>query len=123
MVSGVDLWLNTPWPPRASGTSGMKAAHNGVPSLSVLDGWWVEGHIESYTGWSIDPTHHHGEAANDADAAQLYRLLDEEILPLHRRDPSAWAAIMRNAIAINGSYFNAERMVGEYLTRAYLRRT
>jgi starch phosphorylase len=124
MVSGVDLWLNTPMAPlEASGTSGMKAAHNGVPSLSVLDGWWVEGHIESYTGWSIDPTHHHGEAANDADAAQLYRLLDEEILPLHRRDPSAWAAIMRNAIAINGSYFNAERMVGEYLTRAYLRRT
>ncbi|HRI09031.1 MAG TPA: alpha-glucan family phosphorylase [Nannocystaceae bacterium] len=123
MVSGVDLWLNTPMAPlEASGTSGMKAAHNGVPSLSVKDGWWCEGHIEGYTGWAIDPTHHHGEAANDADSAQLYRLLDEEILPLHLRDPKAWAEVMRNAIAINGSYFNAERMVGEYLTRAYLPR-
>ncbi|MCB9702204.1 MAG: alpha-glucan family phosphorylase [Myxococcales bacterium] len=120
MVSGVDIWLNTPMAPlEASGTSGMKAAHNGVPSLSVRDGWWCEGYIEGYTGWAIDPTHHAGEEANDADASQLYRLLDEEILPLYRRDPKGWAEVMRNAIAINGSYFNVERMVGEYLTRAY----
>ncbi len=120
MVSGVDIWLNTPMAPlEASGTSGMKAAHNGVPSLSVRDGWWCEGYIEGTTGWVIEPTHHSGEQANDADADQLYRLLDEQILPLHRRDPDGWAEIMRNSIALNGSFFNGERMVGEYLTRAY----
>ncbi|MEZ4452889.1 MAG: alpha-glucan family phosphorylase [Nannocystaceae bacterium] len=120
MTSGVDLWLNTPMAPlEASGTSGMKAAHNGVPSLSVLDGWWCEGYIEGTTGWGVSPTHHAGEEANDADAAQVYRLLDEEILPLYRRDHCKWAEVMRNAIALNASYFNAERMLGEYLTRAY----
>jgi len=120
MVSGVDVWLNTPMAPlEASGTSGMKAAHNGVPSLSVRDGWWCEGYIEGTTGWVIEPTHHSGEQANEADAGQLYRLLDEEILPLHLRDPDGWAAVMRNSIALNGSFFNGERMVGEYLTRAY----
>ncbi|MEZ4385380.1 MAG: alpha-glucan family phosphorylase [Nannocystaceae bacterium] len=120
MVSGVDLWLNTPMAPlEASGTSGMKAAHNGVPSLSVRDGWWCEGYIGGTTGWVIEPTHHAGEEANNADAGQLYRLLDEEVLPLHLRDPDGWAAVMRSAIALNGSYFNAERMLGEYLTRAY----
>ena len=71
------------------------------------------------TGWVIEPTHHAGEEANNADAGQLYRLLDEEVLPLHLRDPDGWAAVMRSAIALNGSYFNAERMLGEYLTRAY----
>jgi len=120
MVSGVDVWLNTPMAPlEASGTSGMKAAHNGVPSLSVRDGWWCEGYIEGTTGWVIEPTHHSGEEANNADASQLYRLLDEEVLPLHRRDQDGWATVMRNSIALNGSYFNGERMVAEYLTRAY----
>jgi glycogen phosphorylase len=120
LVAGCDLWLNTPLRPlEASGTSGMKAAHNGVPSLSVLDGWWREGHIEGVTGWSIggaDPTPH--DQAYAEDAADLYRKL-ELILPLFYDRRDAWIAIMRQCIALNASYFNSHRMVQQYLMHAY----
>jgi starch phosphorylase len=116
MTAGVDLWLNTPQPPlEASGTSGMKAAINGVPSLSVLDGWWVEGHIEGVTGWAIDGAN--GDAASDA--ASLYDKLERVILPLYHTRPAAYVDVMRQAIALNGSFFNSERMVQEYLAKVY----
>jgi len=119
VCAGVDLWLNTPLPPQeASGTSGMKAALNGVPSLSILDGWWVEGHIEGVTGWAIG---HAIEGTGDrsADAASLYEKLEREILPLYYGRPSAYAAVMRSAIALNGAFFNAQRMVAQYVRNAY----
>lgn len=119
ICSGVDLWLNTPKRPHeASGTSGMKAAMNGVPSLSVLDGWWVEGHIENVTGWSIGDDH--GRESDDkADAAALYDKLERLILPQFYGRPDDYANIMRSAIALNGSYFNTQRMVFQYAVNAY----
>jgi len=121
MVAGVDLWLNTPKPPlEASGTSGMKAALNGVPSLSVLDGWWVEGHIEGVTGWAVG----NGDAAQDADAADatdLYAKLEHTVLPAYARR-EAWVAIMKGAIARNGSVFHSHRMIRRYVAEAYLGR-
>ncbi|HEU5056763.1 MAG TPA: alpha-glucan family phosphorylase [Kofleriaceae bacterium] len=122
LVAGVDLWLNTPERPlEASGTSGMKAAHNGVPSLSCLDGWWVEGHVEGVTGWSIGPatTLPAGEAAG-VDADDLYRKLASVIAPLYHRRREEWIAVMKNAIALNASFFNTHRMVQQYATDAYL---
>jgi glycogen phosphorylase len=111
MVAGVDLWLNTPLAPlEASGTSGMKAAINGVPSLSVLDGWWIEGHIEGVTGWSIDAPH---------EAASLYDKLGRIIMPLFYGPRGGYTEVMRQAIALNGSFFNSHRAVGEYLVKAY----
>lgn len=115
LTAGADLWLNTPRAPlEASGTSGMKAAHNGVPNLSVRDGWWCEGFIEGQTGWVIEPT-----GSDEQEAEQLYRALDEEILPLHRGDPGGWAERMRACVALAASYFNTHRMLGEYCARAY----
>jgi len=121
ICAGVDLWLNTPLPPReASGTSGMKAALNGVPSLSVLDGWWVEGHVEGVTGWSIGSDW--GTEANPAaDATALYDKLERVILPLFFGNPAGYGEVMRSAIALNGSFFTAERMVLEYAANAYAR--
>jgi starch phosphorylase len=121
LTAGVDLWLNTPEAPlEASGTSGMKAAVNGVPSCSILDGWWIEGHIEGVTGWSI------GEAPvlpatpdGEKDAEDLYQKLENVILPLFYRDRRAYLAVMRHAVALNGSFFNTERMVSEYARQAY----
>jgi glycogen phosphorylase len=127
ITSGVDLWLNTPqFPLEASGTSGMKAALNGVPSLSILDGWWVEGHIEGVTGWSIgeprrsmDPTDIATDNAKEAES--LYSKLENVILPMFYKDPHLYIQVMQHAIAINGSFFNTQRMVQQYITDAYLR--
>jgi starch phosphorylase len=122
LTAGVDVWLNTPQPPlEASGTSGMKAALNGVPSLSILDGWWIEGHIEGVTGWSIgEKGLGMGENTNHArDAAALYDKLEQVILPLFYRDRERFIDVMVHAIALNGSFFNTQRMVQEYVLRAY----
>lgn len=116
---GVDLWLNTPQRPQeASGTSGMKAALNGVPSLSILDGWWVEGHVEGVTGWSIG---HGPDLPEDAsvEIASLYDKLDNVVLPMFYGRPDAFARVMRYAIAINGSFFNTQRMCSQYMANAY----
>jgi starch phosphorylase len=127
LTAGGDLWLNTPqYPLEASGTSGMKAALNAVPSLSILDGWWVEGHIEGVTGWSIGEPHRSDPAPDTAtntaaDAESLYSKLENVILPLFYEDRSRYLSVMQHAIAINGSFFNTQRMVQQYITDAYLR--
>jgi glycogen phosphorylase len=125
MTSGVDLWLNTPqFPLEASGTSGMKAALNGVPSLSVLDGWWVEGHIEGVTGWSIGEkrlaTAGAAPADNREEADSLYFKLENVILPMFYKERAHYLEVMQHAIAINGSFFNTQRMIQQYVTDAYL---
>jgi glycogen phosphorylase len=121
LVGGVDIWLNTPLRPlEASGTSGMKAAFNGVPSLSVLDGWWVEGCIEGVTGWAIG----NAAGADDGDARALYDKLEQVVLPLYygySNDPGGWAKVMKGAISKNASYFNSHRMMRRYATEAYVR--
>ena len=119
MVPGVDLWLNNPMKPlEASGTSGMKAAINGVPQLSVLDGWWIEGHVEGVTGWSIgsgiEP-----ESDPMKDAGDLYLKLERAVLPLFYGLPMAYAEMRRQAISLNGSFFNTQRMVEQYVRNAY----
>ena len=120
MTSGVDLWLNTPQRPHeASGTSGMKAALNGVPSLSVPDGWWLEGHIEGVTGWGSGPRERSAEGSDAEDAADLYRTLEETILPIYHDQPERWTAIMRATIAFNASFFNSQRMLEEYVENVY----
>jgi starch phosphorylase len=124
LVSGVDLWLNTPQPPlEASGTSGMKAAINGVPSLSVLDGWWVEGHIEGVTGWSIGENGRADKESSDnrEDAASLYNKLEQVIIPLFYKERDRYIDVMLHAIAINGSFFNTHRMMHQYVLNAYFR--
>jgi starch phosphorylase len=124
LTAGVDLWLNTPLRPlEASGTSGMKAAHNGVPSLSVLDGWWIEGHIEGVTGWSIgcrEPEVDSPDSASRNDADDLYRKLRSEVLPAYYANRERWIGVMRQAIAFNASFFNTHRMVQQYTTNAYV---
>ena len=123
MTAGVDVWLNTPLPPmEASGTSGMKAAVNGVPSLSVLDGWWIEGCIEGITGWSIgSPDGKVGAAADHSnDAASLYDKLEQIIMPLFCDNRDDFLEVMRHAIALNGSFFNTHRMLQQYVLKAYL---
>jgi glycogen phosphorylase len=127
LTAGGDLWLNTPqYPLEASGTSGMKAALNGVPSLSILDGWWVEGNIEGVTGWAIGEAHRGDPGPetpvdNAYDAESLYAKLEGVILPLYYSSRERYLDIMRHAIAINGSFFNTQRMVQQYITDAYLR--
>src|SRR5882757_9234520 len=126
ITSGVDLWLNTPQRPQeASGTSGMKAALNGVPSLSVLDGWWVEGCVEDVTGWSISESHQPGSAPivtdNFNEAQSLYAKLENVILPMFYKERSRYLSVMQHAIAVNGSFFNTQRMVQQYVIDAYLR--
>ena len=119
LTSGTDLWLNTPRRPQeASGTSGMKAACNGVPSLSALDGWWIEGHIEGVTGWSLLDASANG-AEEPAEVRALYEKLERVILPLYYRRPDDYAAVMRSAIALNASFFNTQRVVLQYVRNAY----
>ena len=119
MVSGVDVWLNTPLRPlEASGTSGMKAAFNGVPQLSVLDGWWLEGCIEGITGWAIGGA---SDSSNHDDGASLYGKLEHKVLPLYAGDRRGWIAVMKGAIGKNSSYFNSHRMMRRYATEAYIR--
>jgi len=125
LVSGCDLWLNTPVPPlEASGTSGMKAALNAVPSLSVLDGWWVEGHVEGVTGWSIGNDgggEERSAGERDAvDAQALYQKLDTAVLPCFFAQRERYLAIMRSTIALNASFFNTQRMLLQYLYAAYV---
>ena len=122
LCAGADVWLNTPQPPlEASGTSGMKAALNGVPSLSVLDGWWIEGHVEGVTGWAIG----RGEGAaspgssHTSDAHALYYALERLVLPVFYFNRDRFVDMMRYAIALNGSFFTAQRMLQEYVTKAY----
>jgi starch phosphorylase len=122
ITSGVDLWLNTPMRPQeASGTSGMKAAMNGVPSFSIIDGWWAEGHIEGVTGWSIGSEEIAGDP--DADAGTLYDKLEREIVPMFYGRPNRYTEVMRSAIAFNGAFFNTQRMLQQYLANAYTRTT
>ncbi|MBI2059506.1 MAG: alpha-glucan family phosphorylase [Nitrospirae bacterium] len=145
VCAGVDVWLNTPQQPlEASGTSGMKAAVNGVPSLSVLDGWWVEGHVEGVTGWSIGghwedlkvlpyeasrrgeaclaPTAPSSWAHNDRrgdEVRSLYDKLEQTILPLYFQRPEEFDRIRQSTIVVNGSFFNAHRMMNQYIRNAY----
>jgi starch phosphorylase len=121
ITSGVDIWLNTPMRPQeASGTSGMKAALNGVPSFSVVDGWWAEGWIEGVTGWAIGNT----EAEEDpaSEVSTLYDKLERQILPMFYGKSQRYTEVMRSAIALNGSFFNTQRMVQQYLANAYMLR-
>jgi glycogen phosphorylase len=122
MTAGVDVWLNTPLPPmEASGTSGMKAAINGVPSLSILDGWWIEGCIEGETGWSIGSSSSGQDAAQRtlADAESLYDKMEYIVLPLYYRERERFIDVMRHCIALNASFFNTQRMLLQYVLNAY----
>lgn len=122
LIPGVDLWLNTPMRPlEASGTSGMKASLNGVPQLSILDGWWLEGCIEGVTGWGIGPitAENSGETESAKDSQDLYNKLENLILPMFYRNMSEWTKVMRYTIAFNSSFFNSHRMVQQYLLNAY----
>lgn len=124
ITSGVDIWVNTPQPPlEASGTSGMKAALNGVPSLSILDGWWIEGCIENITGWSIGEIAGAGDKDLDRnkseDALSLYERLEKVIIPIFYKDRDKFIEVMRHSIALNGSFFNSQRMLLHYVLKAY----
>ena len=125
LVSGVDIWLNTPLRPReASGTSGMKAVHNGVINFSILDGWWIEGHIEGVTGWSIGPKPVESSlipVSDATDAEDLYYKLENLIIPMYYNDRGQWIRVMKNSISKLAYYFNTNRMMRRYVTEAYLR--
>ncbi|MFQ5636432.1 MAG: alpha-glucan family phosphorylase [bacterium] len=123
ITSGVDVWLNNPQRPReASGTSGMKAAHNGVLNFSVLDGWWIEACIEGVTGWAIGPEPTEANLSDydeNLDIENLYQKLENVIIPLYFENRNAWIGMMKNTIALNASYFNTHRMIKEYALKAY----
>lgn len=124
MVGGVDVWLNTPLRPmEASGTSGMKAAHNGVINFSVLDGWWIEGWIENLTGWAIGP--HSTQSLDNEDYSlketeDLYNKLEYLITPMFYEKHDDWIRMMKNSIGKIAYYFNSHRMMRRYVTDAYL---
>lgn len=110
LTAGADLWLNNPLPPNeASGTSGMKAAHNGIPQASTMDGWWREGYQKNKTGWLI----------KEKSGGEVYDLLEKEILPLYYDRPEVWRRLMVLTISRNAPYFNAQRALREYIKRAY----
>ena len=123
LVHGVDIWLNNPLPPfEACGTSGMKAALNGVPHLSLLDGWWVEG-FNGKNGWAVE---HDGSSANPdaSDAEKIYRILEDEIIPLYYNMsessiPHEWVRLMKESIKSNAAEFSARRMVKQYIEKFY----
>ncbi len=123
ITSGVDVWLNNPQRPReASGTSGMKAAHNGVLNFSVLDGWWIEGCVEGVTGWAIGPKPTEDNLVSydeKKDTDSLYDKLEKVIIPLYYEDQDKWIEMMKYTISLNASYFNTHRMIKEYALRAY----
>jgi starch phosphorylase len=120
LVAGADIWLNTPQPPmEASGTSGMKAAVNGVLSISILDGWWIEACIEGVTGWAIGQSGGAPSWSRDADA--LYDKLETVILPIYHNDRARWTWMMKQAISKIASQFNSQRMMRRYATEAYIR--
>jgi len=124
MVAGVDVWLNTPTRPyEASGTSGMKAAHNGVVNFSVLDGWWIEGWIEGVTGWAIGPQPDEKlseEEARFAELNDLYNKLYYIIVPMYYERKDEWFRLINNSIGMVAYYFNTHRMMRRYVTYAYL---
>jgi starch phosphorylase len=120
LVAGSDVWLNTPVPPlEASGTSGMKAALNGVLNLSVLDGWWIEACIDGANGWAIGTDE--GAGSEQDHAAALYDMLEKTVLPLYHDDADKWRWMMKQAIGTIASYFNSQRMMRRYAAEAYLR--
>jgi starch phosphorylase len=121
LTSGADVWVNLPEPPlEASGTSGMKAALNGVPSLSTADGWWIEGMIENVTGWTIGAEARIGHARDHAaDKEEVYAKLERSVVPMYYRERARFISMMQHAIALNGSYFTTQRMMRDYALRAY----
>lgn len=117
IISGVDVWLNTPLRPHeASGTSGMKAAFNGIPSLSILDGWWIEGCIEGVTGWAVG----NESGSPEGDAESLYGKLENVVLPLYYNNRDAWLYLMKQVICKNASFFNSHRMMQRYAIETYI---
>ena len=124
LVSGVDVWLNTPLRPlEASGTSGMKAAHNGVVNFSVLDGWWIEGWIEGVTGWAIGPQPNENVSAEEGrrrELDDLYNKLEYIVVPMFYTRREDWIKMMKNSIGKIAYHFNSHRMMQRYATEAYL---
>jgi starch phosphorylase len=124
LVSGVDVWLNTPLRPlEASGTSGMKAAYNGVINFSVLDGWWIEGWIEGVTGWAIGPQPNESVSAEEGrrrELDDLYNKLECIVVPMFYSRRDDWIKMMKNSIGKIAYHFNSHRMMQRYATEAYL---